>query len=326
MLHFCTLFDSNYLSRGLALYESLLKVNENFRLYIFAFDNISFDILTELQLTNVVTISLSDFETEELLHVKDKRTNVEYMWTCTSHIIKHVLDNFEVNMVTYLDADLLFYQKPSLLIDELNVAGNSVLITEHRYSPTRDQSAISGIYCVQFVTFKNDRYGLEALNWWKDRCTEWCYARSEDGKFGDQMYLDDWTTRFGKVHVLKHLGGGVAPWNVQQYNIFRSDGKLFGREISSNKIFEVVFYHFHRMKFYTNNKIELIFSYKLSKNIKNYIYRPYIKQLELTKSKISEINNSFDPHGSIPQRVYWKLPLKNILRRIKGIYNLVNNR
>ena len=37
-LIFCTLFDSNYLDKGLALYHSMRKYIGNFTLYIFTFD------------------------------------------------------------------------------------------------------------------------------------------------------------------------------------------------------------------------------------------------------------------------------------------------
>ena len=82
------------------------------------------------------------------------------------------------------------------------------------------------------------------LNWWRESCNAWCYARLEDGKFGDQKYLDDWTIRFEGVHVLENLGGGVAPWNIQQYKF-------------EEKPFELVFYHFHGFKFLENNRVEL---------------------------------------------------------------------
>lgn len=35
-MNFCTLFDSYYLDKGLALYSSLEKVSEDFTLYVFA--------------------------------------------------------------------------------------------------------------------------------------------------------------------------------------------------------------------------------------------------------------------------------------------------
>ena len=44
-MNFCTLFDSYYLDKGLALYASLDKVCENFTLYIFCFDDRSYEIL-----------------------------------------------------------------------------------------------------------------------------------------------------------------------------------------------------------------------------------------------------------------------------------------
>ena len=57
--NFCTLFDSNYLSRALVMYHSLEKTGENFKLYAVCFDDLSYQILIKLNLSNVVAIPLA---------------------------------------------------------------------------------------------------------------------------------------------------------------------------------------------------------------------------------------------------------------------------
>ena len=66
MHNYCTLFDSNYLTRGLAMYESLKKYSHNFHLFIFAFDIRSYNLLKKLKLVSTTVISLKEFEDEEL--------------------------------------------------------------------------------------------------------------------------------------------------------------------------------------------------------------------------------------------------------------------
>lgn len=261
MNHFCTLFDSYYLNRGLLLYQSLEKHCPDFHLYIFTFDNLSFDILKELNLKNATLITLKEFESEDLLRVKPTRSKGEYCWTCTSFTIAYAIKRFNLTQCTYLDADLFFYDSPTVLLDELK--SNSILITEHRYTPVYDQSATSGIYCVQFMTFKNNDEGMTALNWWAERCLEWCYGRFEDGKFGDQKYLDDWLTRFKGVHVLKHPGGGVAPWNIQQYHLISKKNQWWIKDKITSEETKLVFYHFHHLKFFSDFTVNLSYIYKL---------------------------------------------------------------
>src|SRR5690606_18781443 len=106
-LNFCTLFDSNYLSRGLVMYDSLVTYCPEFHLYVFAFDQLALETLTQLNLPSLTVISLADFEDEELLKVKGERSRAEYCWTCTSSTIQYVLDHFEVENCTYLDADMV---------------------------------------------------------------------------------------------------------------------------------------------------------------------------------------------------------------------------
>ncbi len=278
-LNFCTLFDSNYLHFGLTLYSSLKRHCDNFHLYIFAFDDKCEKFLKLQNLENVTVISLCEFEDEELLAIKSTRSKGEYCWTCTASTILYVLKKFSQDHCTYVDSDIFFFNNPRILIDE--VGDNSVLITPHNYLPQYDQSKVSGKYCVQFMMFKNDECGLEALNWWRKRCIEWCYAEPEDGKFGDQKYLDDWMIRFKKVHELKHEGG-VAPWNISSYKI--KDGKIYKK---NGEVFDLVFYHFHGFCLLSLQVVKLAPAQYLIKNdaIKE-IYKKYLQEIYKSIAKI----------------------------------------
>jgi hypothetical protein len=308
MYNYCTLFDSNYLTRGLAMYESLEKYSNKFYLYIFAYDDKSYKLLKKLNLESVTVISLKEFEDKELLKVKGDRSAREYFWTCTPSTIKYCIESYNLDACTYLDADLYFFSNPSVLIEEMGK--KSVLITEHRYTTQYDQSTTSGIYCVQFMTFKNDENGMKALNWWRDSCNEWCYARFEDGKFGDQKYLDDWPTRFDGIHVLQNLGGGVAPWNVQQYDL-------------TDDRFKLIFYHFHNFKFLEHNKIDLG-GYELDKNDIDILYKPYAKNIEKISTELKRHDKHSDYNGIVePNLFYWKTPFHILRRKLNGSYNII---
>jgi hypothetical protein len=318
-LNFCTLFDTHYFTRGLALYYSLEKNCPDFHIYIFAFDQKANDLLREMHLNKATIISLKEFEDEELLRIKPSRSIAEYCWTCTSSTILYVLEKYNLESCTYLDADLFFYSSPTPIFEELG--DQSILITEHRYSPKYNKQLKAGKYCVQFITFRNNDQGLTALRWWRARCIEWCYARYEDGKFGDQLYLEDWTERFKGVHVLQHPGGGLAAWNIQQYTFEKINDTVTGTEILTGRKFEAIFYHFHYLKFYTNGKIELG-RRTLTDSVLNVFYKPYIVFLEKLKAQVSTIDNSFDPNGTQVKPKGWKTPILFIYRKIYGIYNI----
>ena len=317
--NFCTLFDSNYLTRGLALHESMVRHIPDFRLFIFAFDERSYEILTELDLKNTKVISLKEFEDPKLLEVKPTRSIAEYCWTSTSSTVLYVLNNFGVDNCTYIDADICFYSSPEPIFTEMG--DNSILLTEHRYSPQYNKEVKSGRYCVQFVTFKNDERGRKALTWWRDRCLEWCYDRYEDGKFGDQLYLDDWTERFEGVHVMQHLGGGLAAWNVQQYDFVEFNGKLTGKELSSGQQFDVIFYHYHYLRFFNGGKIELG-RRVLTKNVLDIFYKPYILTLDRLKREITTRWPGFDPNGTSESKFRVVTPAIYVMRKLTGVYNV----
>lgn len=309
MLNFCTLFNSAYLSRGLAMYYSLQEHCDDFHLYIFAFDEDCLHTLQKLDLQYATIISLSEFEDEELLAVKPDRTAGEYCWTCTSSTIWYCIHEFSLDHCTYIDADLLFFGDPKVLFEEMG--DQSVLITEHRYTPQYDQSSLSGIYCVQFITFKNDERGMEVLLWWRRACLDWCYKRFEDGKFGDQKYLDDWKSRFDGIHELEHLGGGVAPWNVQQYRFRIEENDVVLQDIASGYATNVIFYHFHAFRYSIDNVFHLTDDqYVIDEDVVKFLYRPYVRALVSAENVIKDI--------SLEVKFYEQLYTLDWIERVRG--------
>lgn len=285
--HFVTLFNSNYMSRGLVMYESLKNELDAFHLYIIAFDEKAYMKLSGLNLEKVTVISLEEFEDEELLSVKKGRSAAEYCWTCSSKSILYIIEHFGVAECTYVDADLCFFSNPDVLIQELE-AQDSVLITAHRYSDYCDRTQSSGKYCVQFVTVRNDENGMKVLRWWTGKCIEWCFARSENGRFGDQKYLDYFHEKFEGVHDLEHMGGGVAPWNVSQYSFYQENGRIFMREQETNIKSLLVFYHFHGLGFFNKDVIHLAGNgYKIPDTAITCIYKKYVRYTEEVCRKYS---------------------------------------
>lgn len=316
ILKFCTLFDSNYAAKGWVMYQSLRKVCSQFHLYVFAFDESLANTLKRMRLPDITVIPLSDFEDEDLLRVKAERSTGEYCWTCSSSTILYCIQHYHLDHCTYLDSDLYFFSDPDVLIKEMGEA--DVLITEHRYSSQYDQSDISGKYCVQFMTFKNTDNSLAILRWWRNECLKWCYNRHEDGRFGDQKYLDDWTTRFNGVHVLNHLGGGVAPWNMQQYVFFQEKGQLKGRD-TRGLSFDVVFFHFHALLCFKKGLVREFYAqeYELSRNARKMLYVPYISHLKRAFYFMSERIREADCVATQPNPIptWWKY-LKRIRKRL----------
>lgn len=299
------------------MYWSLERVCKDFHLYIFAFDDACYDVMTKLNLKHATIISLKEFEDPELLRVKPTRTPGEYCWTCSSSVIKYCIEHYNLDNCTGIDADLYFFADPTCLIEEMGNA--DVLLTEHRYSPNHDVAAKSGKYCVQFSTFKNTPNGMKILNWWRDACLEWCYNRYEPGRFGDQMYLDDWMTHFENVHELQHLGGGVAPWNMQQYEFRKEGEQVVGRELKTGKEFPLVFFHFHACHCYNKWRLcEFNYSwYDWDKQTWDILFKRYVKDLIRASRTLHKTNKEVNGVAMQEQPIQnWWTYLMRIRRRI----------
>ena len=300
MEHFVTLFDLLFLPQGLALHQSMERHAGHYTLWILCMDDELHEILSEIKLTNVQLLQLSLLETKELKQVKLDRSGGEYCWTTTPFAPKFVFDSDpSVERVTYLDADLWFRKSPVPIFQEFDKSGKAVLITDHAYSPEYDLSEKSGQYCVQFTTFTREG-GETVRKWWEDRCIEWCYARFEDGKFGDQKYLDDWPERFPEqVHVLSNQSWTLAPWNANRFPY--SNG---------------IFWHFHELRLtekYSKLMVQFTTSYSIPSITRKQIYDPYLDDLRV----VIEVMKSHGIQPKIQQKYRTFGRLKGIWKGVK---------
>ena len=287
MRYYCTYFDRHYLLRGLALYRSLKQHAEPFVLWVLCFDDESASVLTKLSQPDLIPIALADFERGDvaLLAAKPTRSKVEYYFTCSPSLPLYLLNrNPEIDLITYLDADLYFYDSPEAIFAEMAEA--SILIVGHRFPEHLRFVEVNGIYNVGLVSFRNDARGRTCLEWWRDRCLEWCYDRQEDGKYADQRYLDDWPVRFEGVAVLQHSGAGLAPWNW-----IASDIKVRHSGIWANGQ-PLIFFHFSNLKILTPWLYDPVSDGRLygemPLGLRRALYTPYLQALKQTAQWLRE--------------------------------------
>ena len=313
--YFCSYFDGNYVSRGLALYRSLQRHCPEFKLWVLCMDGICFETLTALALPGVHPIALSDFEKgdHDLVAAKQNRTPIEYYFTCSPSLPLFVLDNNpQVDLITYLDADLFFFSEIEPIYDEL--ANRSIGIIGHRCPPFLKYNDQYGIYNVGWVSFRRDAHAMTCLRWWRERCLEWCYDRPEDGRFADQKYLDVWPSRFQKVAVLEHKGANLAPWNLANYTISTHGGRVHVDEQP------LIFFHFHGLKpveRWTYDPGLDDYQTKATTVIRRSIYAPYIRTLAETARYLPPSIRDTALRGNIREPGAGKV--RGRLRLVQGI-------
>ena len=162
---------------------------------------------------------------------------------------------------------------------------------------------------------------MKVLEKWRGQCIDWCYSRYEDGKFGDQKYLEEWPVIYSNIHILEHQGGGIAPWNLTQYAFTRDKGSVSGINLKNKSEFAVVFYHFQYVKFMENNLCDIGWYY-ISSTVRKVFYKPYIAKVTEIEKKILNLNTGYKPGLTGTKTDSLKNILKTLSKNVFG-YNIL---
>lgn len=331
----CTLFNSVYLDKGLVLYESLEKVSIDLYLYVLAMDDKCYDILTKINKPRLIPIRLSDFETKQLKEAKNNRPFGQYCWTCSSSLIRYILDTYGLDYCTYLDADMCFYSDPYVLVEEMIQRNASVSIAGHRFCKYDKKLAERvGIYCVESNTFKNDNKARMLLDVWIKQCLEDCSAKNDGIHWGDQKYMDNWVCDYDFVIETNHMGAGVAPWNIPQYKLVSlpTDTNQNYTLRRNGKDTSLLFYHFENITYCASNRINIAVFYRwgIDHSLVNELYQPYLKEITRIKRMLKEdygYSSIITRHPAAThtkQESFWQKVIRHIqMIKNDGLSNLI---
>lgn len=285
---YCTYFDSGYLSRGLALIDSLRSHGDDSPVWVLALDSATRAYLDSAQIPNVFTLEISDIEAAEpeLLPLKSSRSRMEYFFTSTPLLMRWVLNRYSEpseTIVVYLDSDLYFFDDPDLVLRALG--GGSVGIIEHRY-PARLERRLSkyGRFNVGWVGIRGDQNGRACLDWWAASTLEWCFDLPDSSRYADQGYLDSFPIKFAGVVILTSAGFNLAPWNTGRHLLVQTPRFKVVVDGSST----LVFFHFHGLRridsWYVTS--QLIYGARLGQVLRSAVYTPYLEKLEATTLQV----------------------------------------
>ncbi|MCA1322112.1 glycosyl transferase [Bacillus tianshenii] len=297
---FSTIISKEYLIKGLALYHSLKKHTEAFHLWICCMDSQTLTALQKLKLENVTLIPVEQIENNLVGSFKNGRSLTESCWSMKAPLCSYVLENYsEVDHIVYCDADMYFFASPKPIFDVWSTY--SIFLTKQRSTPQIESD--HGIYQAGLIGFKREPNSMKILNWWKEKCIDWCYDSPYDStRWGDQKYLTQIPNLFSNIKIINHLGIDAAPWNVvmkDDHPVYKYKGTVY---VDND---ELVCYHFGSMLIINPNKYELWKLERLAfpKKIITHVYSPYLRQLQTIHNELKNqgiIQNSSDFLSTIP--------------------------
>lgn len=274
---YCTLFDRNYLSRGLCLHRSLLRQGGRFTFHVLCLDEPAFRSLAGADLPGVEPIALDTLLRWDpaLAAARRGRALLEFFFACKASLLLYLLERGTgSDRVSYLDADLYFFGDPSLV--ERECRASSIVLAPHRFTQQNLHLIRFGRFNAGWLNVDTGPEALRFLAWWRERCLESSTLLVEKARYGDQKYLDQVPGLFPAARILQHPGMNAGPWNLDARRVtLGAEGILVEGQ-------PLVFFHFHRLRqalFGLYDTALHEYGVELTPAIRRGIYAPYVAEL-----------------------------------------------
>ena len=279
--YLCTVTDKSYLIKVIAQYRSLEKTLSDFHIFICCTDDEAFRVLSALKLSRCTALSLSHLGDSELFALQRERKANEFCWTLKSYLMLYLIQTYGLSRVLYCDGDIGFMRDLEPLYKDWGES--SVYLCTQRDVDWVERKY--GKYQAGILGVRNNDTGIRMLRWWRDKCREWCFNYEDNGRLGDQKYLDEVPGLFGDVKISWNRGIDAAPWNTVYNNNYPVNASGGGVTIDGDPL---VAYHFACIDIYDEQHFDLwsLGNITIQPVVRKSIYVPYLKLLRDVMSTI----------------------------------------
>lgn len=244
-----TICSNNYLAQAKTMCDSLRFHNNDYETVICLCDTlhpeIDYSFFSPHKVLEVATLKIPSFD-----KMCSQYTIIELNTSIKPYAFSYLFD-------TYPNADTVLYFDPDIQITaalkpiERDLESSSIILTPHILSPidfdglepTENLFTQYGIFNLGFLGLKRGKDAHDLLLWWSKRMANNCYIREADGIFVDQLPLNFAPVFFDNVLISNNQGYNVAPWNLHERQVSKSDGLY-----KINDSYPLIFFHFSNFK------------------------------------------------------------------------------
>jgi hypothetical protein len=163
------------------------------------------------------------------------------------------------------------------------------------------------------------------VQWWRERCLEWCHDYFDSGRFADQKYLDRWPQLFEGVVVAQNPGIGVGPWNLGSQPVTLKDGVVYVGQSP------MVCFHYHGFRRLWRNLYDPnvgVYGVSLNTAMRQGVFASYAKALRESEQTLASLKLSLE--GRCQRRggdsVLWKRLWRNMVHKVWLCRSLLTGR
>lgn len=243
-----TVCNIAYLPRALVLAESL-KFYDGRQLNIVIFDKRQAISIPD-GLANIIWAE--ELGVPKFLELAFMYDIIEFSTSLKPFIALKLLKSHDA--VIFLDPDTCLFSSLSPVEQDLEV--HPIVLTPHHCSPqpsTPEESDLPmmrfGSFNLGFFAVTNERSAIHFLEWWNNRCINFCFMESQFGLSTDQKWISIAPCLFRELYVSFNMGYNMSAWNTFEREVVRNQaGVYLVKSKVSDEIFNLVFFHFSNFR------------------------------------------------------------------------------